>query len=47
MARSKGAAATMKAEIQAILKSEDFQQLLQSTIQEAVSAALVNVVAPI
>ena len=47
LTRSKGAAATMKVEIEAILKSEEFQQLLQSTIQVAVSAALVSVVEPI
>lgn len=46
LTRSKGAAATMKVEIEAILKSEEFQQLLQSTVQVAVSAALASVVEP-
>ncbi|CAB3982072.1 Hypothetical predicted protein [Paramuricea clavata] len=47
LTRSKGAATAMKVEIEAILKSEEFQQLLQSTIQVAVSAALVSMVEPI
>ena len=46
MSKTRGASATLKMEVQALLKSEEFQAILQATIKEAVTAALQGIVEP-
>ena len=46
MFKTRGAAATLKMEVQALLKSEEIQAILQATIKEAVTAALQGIVEP-
>lgn len=46
MSKTRGAVATLKTEIQVLLKSEEFQVILQETIKEAVTAALQDIVEP-
>ena len=44
MSKTRGSAATLKMEVKALLKSEEFQTVLQATIKEAVIAALQDIV---
>ena len=44
MSKTRGGGATLKMEVQALLKSEEFQAILQARIKEAVTAALQGIV---
>ena len=46
MLKTRGAVSTLKTEIQVLLKSEEFQTILQATIKIAVTAALQDIVEP-